>query len=29
MCGVARKFLSKESKKTGDERWMTCNWNTS
>ena len=28
-CGLARKFLNKETKKTYDERWMSCNWNKS
>ena len=28
-CGLARKFFSKETRKTYNERWMSCNWNKS
>ena len=28
-CGLARKFLDPETGKHYDERWMTCNWNSS
>ena len=28
-CGLARKFLDPETGRHYDERWMTCNWNSS
>ena len=28
-CGLARRFLDEELEETYEERWLTCNWNTS
>ena len=28
-CGLARRFLDPERGRHYDERWMTCNWNSS
>ena len=27
-CGLARRFYDIEAEEHYDERWMTCNWNT-